>query len=69
VETDKLRMTVALLISITMCIVAVLLVGGLLVGLFFTQIDGTLILRIIQPAFQTIIGGFIGFLTGFKLSR
>jgi hypothetical protein len=39
----------------------------LLVGLFTPSIDNTKIFEAITPAFQTIVGGFIGLITGIKI--
>jgi hypothetical protein len=43
------------------------MVGTLMVGLFNDIVDNTEIFKLISPAFQTIIGGFIGLLAGIKL--
>jgi hypothetical protein len=45
------------------------MVGSLLVGLFDTSIDNSKIFEAITPAFQTIIGGFIGLITGIKIGQ
>jgi hypothetical protein len=39
----------------------------MLVGLFDSNINNDKIFEAITPAFQTIIGGFIGLITGIKL--
>jgi hypothetical protein len=39
----------------------------LLVGLFNPNIDNTEIFKAVTPAFQTIVGGFIGLITGIKI--
>jgi hypothetical protein len=39
------------------------------VGLWFENIDNAEVFKLISPAFQTIIGGFIGLLAGVKLSN
>jgi hypothetical protein len=40
-----------------------------MVGLFDTVVDNTEIFKLIGPAFQTVIGGFIGLLAGIKLKN
>ena len=39
----------------------------LMVGLFDEKVDNGEIFKLIAPAFQTIVGGFIGLLAGVKL--
>ena len=67
----KLTFWVTLLVSITLCIILLSMVGTLLAGLFVPNsvIDNKDIFPIIGPAFQTIIGGFIGLLAGVKLAE
>jgi hypothetical protein len=43
------------------------MVFTLMAGLFYTEVDNAEIFKLISPAFQTIIGGFIGLLAGVKL--
>ena len=49
--------------------VLVVMVVALVVGLWFDNIDNAEVFKLISPAFQTIIGGFIGLLAGVKLSN
>jgi hypothetical protein len=69
----KARLTfwVTLLVSITLCIILLSMVGALLSGLFMPNsvIDNKDIFPILAPAFSTIVGGFIGLLAGVKLSH
>ena len=60
---DKIVMSV----TITLCFVVAGMVGALLVGLFEPTINNDKIFEIIGPAFQTVIGGFIGLITGIKI--
>jgi hypothetical protein len=41
----------------------------LMAGLFDEKVDNGEIFKLISPAFQTIVGGFIGLLAGVKLSH
>ena len=67
----KARLTfyVTLMVSATLCIVITAMVAVLLMGLFSNNVDNTKIFELISPAFQTIVGGFIGLLAGVKLSH
>jgi len=67
----KARLTfyVTLMVSATLCIVITAMVAVLLMGLFSDNVDNTKIFELISPAFQTIVGGFIGLLAGVKLSH
>jgi len=68
---SKLTFLVTLMVSITLCIILLSMVGVLLAGLFMPNsvIDNKDIFPIIAPAFSTIVGGFIGLLAGVKLSH
>ena len=65
----KLTFFVTLMVSFTLCIVVVGMVGVLMSGLFDEKVDNAEIFKLISPAFQTIVGGFIGLLAGVKLSH
>jgi undecaprenyl pyrophosphate phosphatase UppP len=66
---DNLGSTVTILVTVTLCVVVVGMVGAMLVGLFDKNISNDKIFEAITPAFQTIIGGFIGLITGIKLGH
>ena len=65
----KLTFLVTLMVSFTLCIVIFGMVAVLMVGLFDEKVDNNEIFKLISPAFQTIVGGFIGLLAGVKLSH
>jgi len=65
----KLTFWVTLMVSATLCVVITAMVAVLLMGLFADNVDNTKIFELISPAFQTIVGGFIGLLAGVKLSH
>ena len=65
----KLTFCVTLMVSFTLCLVVMGMVGVLMVGLFDEKVDNAEIFKLISPAFQTIVGGFIGLLAGVKLSH
>lgn len=65
----KLTFFVTLMVSLTLCVVVIAMVAVMLLGLFDEKVDNTEIFKLISPAFQTIVGGFIGLLAGVKLSH
>ena len=65
----KLTFLVTLMVSFTLCIVVTAMVAVMLMGLFDEKVDNNKIFELISPAFQTIVGGFIGLLAGVKLSH
>jgi mannitol-specific phosphotransferase system IIBC component len=60
-----MRVTVLVLASVTVAVVSVLMVGIFLPN---DQIDNKDILALIGPAFNTVIGAFVGLLGGLSLS-
>ena len=64
---EKLSAYVTLMATATLTIILLSMVGVLLIGLFNPTIDNTKIFEAITPAFQTIVGGFIGLITGIKI--
>jgi len=65
----KLTFYVTLMVSMTLCLVIFAMVATLMMGLFNNKVDNTEIFKLISPAFQTVVGGFIGLLAGVKLSH
>jgi len=41
----------------------------MLLGLFHDKVDNNKVFEILSPAFQTIVGGFIGLITGIKIGE
>ena len=64
---DRLTFWVTMLVSITLCISVIAMVFAFLYGLYVKQVDNHEIFKMLSPAFQTLIGGMIGFLSGVKL--
>ena len=64
---DKLIYWVTMMVTATLCSVVVVLIAALVHGLFVKEVDNTKIFEIIGPAFQTIVGGLIGWLSGLKV--
>jgi len=59
-----LRVTV-----VTLALIMLAVVVAMLIGLFFKDIDNGEIFSIIGPAFNTIIGAFVGLLGGLSLNN
>ena len=64
---ERLSAYVTLIATITLTVILLSMVGVMLVGLFNPAVDNTKIFEAITPAFQTIVGGFIGLITGIKI--
>ena len=60
---------VTVCVTLTLCVVVVSMVGTMLAGMFDADISNDKIFEAITPAFQTIIGGFIGLITGIKIGQ
>jgi undecaprenyl pyrophosphate phosphatase UppP len=66
---DKVIKAVTLMVTATLCLVIISMVVALLVGLFTQQVENDKVFEAITPAFQMIIGGFLGFLTGLSINQ
>jgi hypothetical protein len=53
----------------TLATIVVSVVAVLLVGLFVTGIDNNKIFEILGPAFNTVVGAFVGLLGGISLNN
>ena len=60
---------VTVTVTLTLCVVVCGMIGGMLVGLFDDNISNDKIFEAITPALQTIVGGFIGLITGIKIGQ
>jgi uncharacterized membrane protein YiaA len=66
-QKERLGAYVTLIATCTLTTILLSMVGVLLIGLYNPAIDNTKIFEAITPAFQTIVGGFIGLITGIKI--
>ena len=66
---DKLTLWVTLMVSSTLCISVLAMVISFMLGLWAKEVDNAEIFKMISPAFSTLIGGMIGFLSGIKLMQ
>jgi hypothetical protein len=69
INKDNVPGFVTVCVTVTLCIVVVGMVGTMAAGMFDTNISNDKIFEAITPAFQTIIGGFIGLITGIKIGQ
>ena len=69
INRDNVPGFVTVCVTITLCVVVVGMVGTMMAGMFDTNISNDKIFEAITPAFQTIIGGFIGLITGIKIGQ
>jgi hypothetical protein len=60
---------VVLMVSVTLCLILLSMVVVMCVGLFDPVVDNSDIFKLIAPAFQTIVGGFIGLLAGIQVGQ
>ena len=66
---EKLTFWVTFMISITLCFSVLAMVMAFILGLWAKEVDNAEIFKMISPAFSTLIGGMIGFLSGIKLMQ
>ena len=61
------KMTMIATMSLAIILMAMVVV--MLIGLFNDKVDNTKVFEMLSPAFQTIVGGFIGLITGIKIGQ
>jgi hypothetical protein len=66
---EKLTLWVTLMVSTTLCLSVLAMVISFMLGLWAKEVDNAEIFKMISPAFSTLIGGMIGFLSGIKLMQ
>ena len=66
-KKEQLSAYVTLTATATLTVILLSMVAALLVGLFNPAVDNAEIFKAVTPAFQTIVGGFIGLITGIKI--
>ena len=62
--SDKLNTIILLVVIGTLSMTMTAVIFVLLAGLFNNVVDNTEIFKILGPAFQTIVGAFVGVLGG-----
>jgi hypothetical protein len=66
---EKLTFYVTMIVATTLCLCMLAMVFAFLLGLWAKEVDNNSIFGLIGPAFQTLCGGLIGFLSGVKLMQ
>jgi len=66
-DKDQISARVTLVATYTLTVILLSMVIVMLIGLFHDKIDNSKVFEIVAPAFQTIVGGFIGLITGIKI--
>ena len=64
---EKLGFWVTVVATVSLSMILVTMTISVCIGLFDTQVDNNKIFEMLVPAFQTIVGGFIGLITGIKI--
>ena len=64
---QNLVTTIALIATVTLSLIVVAMVSTMLAGLFDDRINNEKIRAAMTPAFQSIIGGFIGLIAGIHI--
>lgn len=61
---DKLNTVILLIVMGTLSLTMTAVIFVFLAGLFDSNVDNTEVFKILGPAFQTIVGAFVGVLGG-----
>jgi hypothetical protein len=65
----EVALRVTLIATITLATILISMVLVLLSGLYNDKIDNTEIFKAVTPAFQMIVGAFVGLVAGIKLGE
>ena len=68
-HSQKVITSILLLVVVTLAVVVMSVVGVMLVALFDERINNDEIFKLIGPAFNMIVGAFVGLLGGISISR
>lgn len=60
---------IIMMVTVTLCLVITGMVVAMVMAVFDPNIPNDPIFAIIGPAFQTVVGGFIGIITGIKIGE
>ena len=64
---QRLATWVTLIATFTLAVTVLGMVFVFMLGFFNDKIENAKLFEIVGPAFQTIVGGFIGLITGIKI--
>lgn len=68
-HSQKVITSILMLVVVTLAIVVISVVGVMLVALFDTRVDNNEIFKTIGPAFNMIVGAFVGLIGGITINR
>lgn len=68
-KKEVVALWVILIATITLAVILLSMVVVMLKGLFINDIDNTEVFKAITPAFQMIVGAFVGLVAGIKLGQ
>ncbi len=66
---EQLSQWVTLIASVTLALTVLSMVVVFMFGFFDVLVDNDKLFGIVGPAFQTIVGGFLGLITGIKIGE
>ena len=66
---EQLSQWVTLIASVTLSLTVLSIVVVFMFGFFDVLVDNDKLFGIVGPAFQTIVGGFLGLITGIKIGE
>ena len=64
---ERLGFWVTVIATVSLSLILVTMTISVCIGLFDKEVDNNKIFEMLVPAFQTIVGGFIGLITGIKI--
>jgi len=68
-ELNKHSQRMTMIATVSLAIILLSMVAVMLIGLFHDKVDNNKVFEMLSPAFQTIVGGFIGLITGIKIGQ
>jgi hypothetical protein len=68
-QSSKVITTILMIVVVTLAVVVSSVVFVMLVALFNDSVDNNEIFKLIGPAFNMIVGAFVGLLGGISISR
>ena len=66
---ENLSYYVTLIATVTLSTILLSMVFVMLIGLFYESVDNAKIFEAITPAFQMIVGAFVGLVAGIKIGE
>jgi hypothetical protein len=68
-KDDKLFKNIIVIVVVTLAVICLGVVAVMLQALFVPDVDNEKIFSIIGPAFNTVIGAFVGLLGGLSINK